>query len=71
MKNYSIPLILDTIKAITNPKIPMKANENRKLDSSAIYPIIGGPIKKPRKLTLVTVVKASLVGIFGVFPAML
>ncbi len=33
---YSIALILDAIRAIANPKIPIKANENRKLDNSAM-----------------------------------
>lgn len=64
-------LILDTIIAIKNPKIPIKANENRKPKASAIWPIMGGPIKNPRKLTLVTAVKASPVGIVGCLPAIL
>ena len=68
---YSIALIRDTIKEIRIPKIPMNANENRRLDSSAMYPIIGGPIRKPKKLTLETVVKATLGDTFGVFPATL
>ena len=63
--------ILETINAISTPKIPMNANENRRLDSSAMQPIIGGPIKKPRKLTLETVVKAILGETFGFFPARL
>lgn len=36
LKTYSIALIRDTIKAITNPKMPIKANENRRLNNSAI-----------------------------------
>jgi hypothetical protein len=64
-------LIFETIKAITNPKTPIKANEKRKLDNSAMYPIIGGPIKKPRKLTLETIVNASPGGTVGFLPAML
>ena len=35
-KNYSIASILETINAIRTPKIPMNANENRKLDNSAM-----------------------------------
>ena len=53
------------------PNIPIKAKENCKPKASATYPIIGGPIKKPKKLTLETAVKASPVGISGCFPAML
>lgn len=49
----------------------MIANEYLKLVTSAIKPIIGGPIKKPRKLMLVTTVKAIPVGTFLLFPAML
>ncbi len=64
-------VIFETIIAIKNPKIPMKANENLRLEISAIYPIMGGPIKNPKKLTLETAVKASPVGISGCFPAML
>lgn len=64
-------LILETIKAINTPNTPMKAKENRKLESSAMYPITGGPIKNPRKLTLETIVKASPGGTLGFFPAML
>lgn len=33
---YSIALIRETINAMRIPKIPMKANENLKLDSSAM-----------------------------------
>lgn len=57
--------------AIRIPKTPMNANENLRLDNSAMYPMIGGPIRKPKKLTLETVVKATLGDTFGVFPAML
>ncbi len=64
-------LILETIKAISTPKTPINAKENRRLDISAMYPITGGPIKKPRKLTLETIVKASPGGTFGFFPAIL
>lgn len=66
-----IAFILETITAIKSPKTPINANEKRKLDNSAMYPIIGGPIKKPRKLTLETVVKATLGATLGVFPATL
>jgi hypothetical protein len=52
--------------AIKIPKTPMKAKENLKLDNSATYPITGGPIRKPRKLTL-DIVKASPGGTFGFF----
>ena len=68
---YSIALILETINAIKTPKIPMNANENRKLNNSAMYPITGGPNKKPKKLTLETVVKATLGDTLGFFPATL
>ena len=34
--NYSMASILETINAIRTPKIPMNANENRRLDSSAM-----------------------------------
>lgn len=49
----------------------MNANENLKLDNSAMYPITGGPIKNPRKLTLETIVNASPGGTVGFFPAIL
>jgi len=68
---YWITLILGTRKAIRIPNTPIKANENRRPNSSAIYPITGGPIKKPRKLTLETAVKASPGGMVGCFPAIL
>jgi hypothetical protein len=69
--NYSAVLIFDTINEMNIPKIPIKAKENCNPKASATYPIIGGPIKKPRKLTLETAVKASPVGISGCFPAIL
>ena len=53
------------------PNTPIKANENRSPNNSAMYPITGGPIKNPRKLTLETAVNASPGGIVGCFPAML
>ena len=68
---YSIALILLTIIAIKTPKIPIKANENCNPKASAIYPMIGGPIKKPRKLTLETIVKASPAETVVFFPATL
>ena len=68
---YSIAFTLLTKKAIKIPNIPMKANENCKPNSSEIWPITGGPIKNPKKLTLETAVKASPVGIVGCFPAIL
>ena len=64
-------LTLETIKEITTPKMPIKAKEYRKLNNSAIYPITGGPIKKPKKLTLETIVNASPGGTDGFLPAML
>ena len=64
-------LILATIRVIKMPKTPIKAKEKRKLDSSAMYPIIGGPIKNPKKLTLETVVSATLGDTFWFLPATL
>ena len=64
-------LTLETIKEITTPKMPIKAKEYRKLDNSAMYPMTGGPIKKPKKLTLETMVNASPGGTDGFFPATL
>ena len=51
--------------------MPMIAKEYFKLVSSAMKPIKGGPIKKPKKLILDTIVKAILVGTFLLFPATL
>jgi hypothetical protein len=56
---------------IKNPKKPINPKEYFKLVISAIYPIIGGPIKNPKKLTLETVVNAILVGTSLFFPAVL
>ena len=53
------------------PKTPMMAKEYFKLVNSAINPISGGPSKKPKKLILVTTVKAIPVGTFSLFPATL
>lgn len=64
-------LIRDTISAIRIPKIPMKANEKRRPSNSAIYPITGGPIKNPKKLTLDTIVNASPGGTDVLLPARL
>jgi hypothetical protein len=44
--------------------MPIMANEYFKLVSSAINPINGGPIKKPIKLILETMVSAIPVGTF-------
>jgi hypothetical protein len=63
--------ILETMKAIKTPNIPIKAKENWSPKVCAIYPIIGGPIRKPRKLTLETIVKASPAEVVGFFPATL
>ena len=54
-----------------SPNTPIKAKENRSPKSSAMYPITGGPIKNPKKLTLETAVSASPGGIVGCFPARL
>lgn len=53
------------------PKTPMNAKENRRLENSAMYPITGGPSKNPKKLTLETVVRATLGETVLFFPAML
>ena len=53
------------------PNRPINAYEYRRFVTLDIYPITGGPIRKPRKLTLDTIVRAILVDIFVLFPAML
>lgn len=53
------------------PKIPINAKENRRLENAAMYPITGGPSKNPKKLTLETMVSATLGETFLFFPAML
>ena len=47
------------------------ANEYFKLVNSAMQPMKGGPIKKPKKPILETMVKAMLVGVFSLLPASL
>lgn len=56
---------------IKTPKTPMMAKEYCRLVNSAINPINGGPIRKPKKLILDTMVSAIPVGTLGLFPAML
>ena len=68
---YAMALILETINAMMKPKMPIIPNDTRRLETSAMYPMTGGPIRNPRKLTLETIVKASPGGTFGFFPATL
>ena len=58
-------------KVMPMPKIPITANEYLSPASSEMYPIRGGPIKKPRKLTLETVARAIPAGTLLCFPAAL
>ena len=56
---------------IPSPKSENKVKDQRRLDNSAIYPINGGPIKKPKKLMLDTKAIAIPGGMVGCFPAKL
>ena len=64
-------LIKLTKSVILSPNIETTAYEYLRLVSSAIYPIIGGPSKKPKKLTLETIVNAILGEPFVLRPAIL
>lgn len=63
--------MLVTIIVMIKPNNPTMANDIFKLDACAIYPIMGGPSIKPKKLMLDTIVRAMPGGTFGVLPATL
>src|SRR5665647_63975 len=46
--------------AVPKPNTPMRVNDQRKLTAWAINPIMGGPIKNPRKPMVDTAAKAVL-----------
>lgn len=58
-------------RVMHSPKIPINAYEYRKLLRYEIYPMIGGPIIKPIKLTLEMIVNAVLVAILVFLPTVL
>jgi hypothetical protein len=61
----------ETNSEIPIPNIPITAKEYRSPAISEIYPIRGGPIRKPRKLTLETVASAIPAGTLLCLPAAL
>ena len=64
-------LILETISDMPIPKIPITAKEYLNPAACEMYPIRGGPIRKPRKLTLETVARAMPGGTLVCLPAAL
>ena len=68
---YAISLIRFIINVIPSPSIAITAKEYCKLASSAIKPISGGPIKKPKKPIPDTVAMAIPLATSFIFPAVL
>ena len=56
---------------VPNPSNAINAKDQRKLEACAIKPIIGGPIKKPKKLIEDTIASATPGSIFFDLPARL
>jgi len=56
---------------VPNPSNAINAKDQRKLEVCAIKPIIGGPIKKPKKLIEDTIASATPGSIFFDLPARL
>ena len=61
--------ILDASKVVQKPSSATIVNDHCRLDTWAMNPIIGGPIKKPRKLMVETAASANCGDIVLDFPA--
>lgn len=69
LKNTDDHFTLLASMEVPKPSTAINKNEKRKLANSAIKPITGGPIKKPRKLMVETAASAALGDIFLDLPA--